>query len=676
MFALGRTVSFGLGVVVLDSKVKRKLGIFGVGWGSFWVAGLWGATQSFAAQVEYHPEIGKAWFRAFDVPVFSPFKIVDWSMKFGKILPNVVDEAMMWLWGIVGFGFFVLLMILKKKKVLDSHGSARWADMDDVKKMGLLDGKGLDGEGVILGRSPDGKHLLQHDGPEHISLLAPTRSGKGVCTIIPTLLTWKFSMIITDIKGENWAITSGYRKTKLGSKVLKFEPASQNQSSVKYNPLNEIRVRTKSEMQDTQMIADMLVDPDGKGQMDHWAKTGHALLVGTITHLNYVFRMEGRGIPSLADVASFLSRPDKTFEDSLTEMKTYAHIKPEEALSEDNIFNHIYSTDTTPYVKDFAVLKHRCNEKYEYGKKLPTKKIRKRSIGEDGNEIVEFEDTGEISPEEIDEEFRPMFTHPKVAETAAELQNKSENERSGVLSTAMSFLGLYRDPVVAYNTSGSDFVVSDLMRDDFPVTLYIVIEPPDLERLRPLIRIIINMTLKRLASNMEFADGKQVKKDQRCLILTDEFPAFGNLQSMETALAFVAGYGVKILLIAQDVNQINKHYTENNSVLSNCLISMFFTPSPSDKNTPKLISEALGKKTIEVKNISGKQGSISDKSESVSAMGRELMTPEEVRQLSMEESIIFFSGQRPIHGKKLRYYNEKFFMDRVMAAPEKSDRIR
>ena len=70
--------------------------------------------------------------------------------------------------------------------------------------------------------------------------------------------------------------------------------------------------------------------------------------------------------------------------------------------------------------------------------------------------------------------------------------NKSENERSGVLSTAMSFLGLYRDPTVAEVTSRCDWRISDLIDADSPVSLYLVVPPSDISRTKPLVRLILN----------------------------------------------------------------------------------------------------------------------------------------------------------------------------------------
>ncbi|KAK0339890.1 hypothetical protein LTR94_032745, partial [Friedmanniomyces endolithicus] len=93
--------------------------------------------------------------------------------------------------------------------------------------------------------------------------------------------------------------------------------------------------------------------------------------------------------------------------------------------------------------------------------------------------------------------------HPVVASAARELLNKSENERSGVLSTAMSFLGLYRDPTVAAVTGASDWRIADLVEAAHPVSLYLVVPPSDISRTKPLIRLILNQVGRRLTEQLQ-----------------------------------------------------------------------------------------------------------------------------------------------------------------------------
>lgn len=178
----------------------------------------------------------------------------------------------------------------------------------------------------------------------------------------------------------------------------------------------------------------------------------------------------------------------------------------------------------------------------------------------------------------------PMV-HPVVASAAREVLNKSENERSGVLSTAMSFLGLYRDPVVAETTSACDWRIADLVDAAAPVSLYLVIPPSDISRTKPLVRLILNQIGRRLTERLE-GDPKKSRRHE-LLMMLDEFPALGRLDFFETALAFMAGYGIRAYLIAQSLNQISKAYGENNAILDNCHVRIAF--SSNDERTAKRI---------------------------------------------------------------------------------------
>src|SRR3546814_166435 len=180
--------------------------------------------------------------------------------------------------------------------------------------------------------------------------------------------------------------------------------------------------------------------------------------------------------------------------------------------------------------------------------------------------------------------------HPVVASAAREVLNKSENERSGVLSTAMSFLGLYRDPTVAAVTSRCDWRIADLVEGEHPVSLYLVIPPSDISRTKPLVRLVLNQIGRRLTEKLD-ADRSDDRK-HRLLMMLDEFPALGRLDFFETSLAFMAGHGVRAFLIAQSLNQIEKAYGEHNSILDNCHARVAF--ATNDDRTRRRVSDALG----------------------------------------------------------------------------------
>jgi len=539
------------------------------------VASVWSATQWTASALGFQPELGVPWFHLFGHPVYRPYDLFWWWFSFDAYAPKIFDTG-----GMIatsgGFAAIVVAIAMsvwrgRENRNANTYGTARWATRDDIRKAGLLADTG-----VVLGQFQN--NYLRHDGAEHVLCFAPTRSGKGVGLVIPTLLTWPGSAIVHDIKGENWDVTAGFRSTF--SRTLRFDPTSLESSA--YNPLLEVR-RGLNEVRDVQNIADILVDPEGSlEKRNHWEKTSHALLVGAILHVLYAGADK-----SLAGVAAFLSNPDETIE------------------------NTLYAMMDTPHL-------------------------------------------GEAGP------------HPVVASAARELLNKSDNERSGVLSTAMSFLGLYRDPVIAKVTSHSDWRIADLISGR-PTSLYLVVPPSDISRTKPLIRLILNQIGRRLTEEFDPAT-----KRQRVLLMLDEFPALGRLDFFESALAFMAGYGLKAFLIAQSLNQIERAYGQNNAILDNCHVRVAF--ATNDERTAKRVSEALGTTTEQrsMKNYAGHRLSpwLGHLMISRSETARALLTPGEILQLPQTDEVVLLSGTPPIKAKKARYYADRRLQSRVLPAPQ------
>jgi len=539
---------------------------------------IWLATQWTAWRLGFQPELGSPWFALRpDLPIYPPPIFFMWWYQFDAYAPEVFLESA----GIATSGAFVAigaaisLSVRRAREVryATTYGSARWADAGDIRRGGLL---GPDG--VVLGKFVDS--YLRHDGPEHVLCFAPTRSGKGVGLVVPTLLAWPGSAIVHDIKGENWSLTSGWR-ARFG-RVLLFDPT--NPDSAGYNPLLEVR-RGDAEVRDVQNVADILVDPEGAlERRNHWEKTSHSLLVGAILHVLYAEEDK-----TLSGVANFLSDPERPIEQTLTAMMTTKH------------------------------------------------------LGE-----------------------RP---HPVIASAARELLNKSENERSGVLSTAMSFLGLYRDPVIARITSRCDWRIADLVSSKGATTLYLVVPPSDISRTKPLVRLILNQIGRRLTEEL---DGRSNRR--RLLLMLDEFPALGRLDFFESALAFMAGYGLKAFLIAQSLNQIEKAYGANNAILDNCHVRVAF--ATNDERTAKRVSDALGTATEmrAMKNYAGHRLSpwLGHLMVSRQETARPLLTPGEVMQLPQDDELILVSGAPPIRARKARYFEDARFNARILPPPRPS----
>jgi type IV secretion system protein VirD4 len=265
-----------------------------------------------------------------------------------------------------------------------------------------------------------------------------------------------------------------------------------------------------------------------------------------------------------------------------------------------------------------------------------------------------------------------------VASTARELLNKSDNERSGVLSTAMSFLGLYRDPTVAAVTSHCDWRIADLVEAPHPVSLYLVVPPSDISRTKPLIRLVLNQIGRRLTEKLDAARlGSPLGESRhRLLMMLDEFPALGRLDFFETSLAFLAGYGVRAFLIAQSLNQIEKAYGPNNSILDNCHVRVSF--ATNDERTAKRVSDSLGTATElrAMKNYAGHRLSpwLGHLMVSRQETARALMTPGEIMQLPLTDSIVMISGLHPIRAKKARYFADPRLAERVAPPPNPEEK--
>ncbi|UFS67289.1 type IV secretory system conjugative DNA transfer family protein [Paracoccus denitrificans] len=261
---------------------------------------VWSGTQWTAWRFGFQPQLGPPWFEVWGIPVYYPPALFWWWYFYDAYAPRIFVEGgiIAASGGFLAIGIAILMSVYRAREAadVDTYGSARWAGRAEIERAGLL---GLDG--VVLGRYDQG--YLRHDGPEHVLCFAPTRSGKGVGLVVPTLLTWPGSAIVHDIKGENWQLTAGFRARH--GRVLLFDPT--NAASAAYNPLLEVR-RGEWEVRDVQNIADILVDPEGSlEKRNHWEKTSHALLVGVILHVLYAEEDK-----TLARVAAFLSDPRRS----------------------------------------------------------------------------------------------------------------------------------------------------------------------------------------------------------------------------------------------------------------------------------------------------------------------------------------------------------------------------
>lgn len=417
------------------------------------------ATQYIAARFSYQPALGAPLFRGRAISIYEPFSWISWGWHYctsqdERIRRSLFEGEMIVFTGsFLCVGVFFVLAGRRTRKLTenaeDLHGSARWANNDDVRDTGLLATR----NGVYVGgwRAERGHRLnyLRHDGPEHVLAFAPTRSGKGVGLVIPSLLAWDESAVIYDIKGENWAKTAGFRSS-LGHLCFKFSPVEQEASS-RFNPLSEVRLFTPRDVSDAQNIANMIVRTgEDSPQERYWQDAAASITTGMILHVCYEAEVEGR-VACLADLSHVFTRPGAGFRDTLKELINFEH-----------------------------------DPGHKYDWSMPT---------------------GEKTA-----------THPVVREKVQEMLDKEDRDFGGVLSTAKTALTLYSDPLVASNTSASDFTIDDLVNHERPMSLYLVVPPSDKIRLRPLIRLMFTMTVNRLTEKMVF-QGRGAEAEQASLAL-------------------------------------------------------------------------------------------------------------------------------------------------------------
>jgi type IV secretion system protein VirD4 len=583
------------------------------------LSGLMVATQYYAWEHGHAAVLG-----ARIAEVYPPWACLQWAWRwYGQDTQAFLRAGSA---GIVSTALlFVLVALYAQRRSARSgnndfvHGSARWADRADIEKAGLMPRRSWrrpepDTASVYVGSWVDsrgGQHYLRHSGPEHVLCIAPTRTGKGVGLVIPTLLSWSASAVVTDLKGELWALTAGWRRKHARNKVLLFEPTSSKRSCA-WNPLDEIRIGTEHEVGDAQNLATLLVDPDGRGVTTHWQITAHTLLVGLILHVLYLAREDGTPA-TLQRIDATMTNPDRSVADLWVEMTVATYVAGE--------------------------------------------------------------------------------PHPVVAAAGRDMLDRPEEEAGSVLSTAKSYLALYRDPIVAANTSHSDFRIRDLMNHQSPVTLYILTEGDDKVRLRPLVRVLINMILRLSATGLTFKAGRPVNHFRhRLLLMIDEFPSLGKLDILQESLTYIAGYGLKAYLICQDLTHLRSRdhgYGPDETITSNCHVQAAFPPNRVE--TAEYLSKWTGQTTVTRERIttSGSRTALFQTHKSVTSeqTQRPLLTADECMRspgpekdgdaiIEPGDMFIYVAGCPAIYGRQPLYFTDPIFTARAaIEAPSRSDRL-
>ena len=457
----------------------------------------------------------------------------NWEMIMKKT-PRLTSQFQLGICSLLVGSLIILTMPYWKKKKLKSHGEAEFGTYDDLKKnkkkpsdVDFLSGNE---NGFVIGyvKTLSGKLKLLYDTSMiHIALFLPTRGGKGVGYIIPSLIAGlkERSTFISDIKKENYELTSWYRAKILKHKILKFEPMSELSNS--YNFLSEVRYGTNYEIEDCRIIGTMIVGED-ESKDPFWGDSAKDTISTLTSYVHY---------------REVSSRPEE--DPDITDVR----------VSLNDVISIITNTENSLY-RMFAKYLGKPMEEDEYEDEMSKDFILKKKTVERLRKIY----TDDESIKALNKGL-----HPFVAKQFGYLlQNTGENTFKSITSTAKTKLQVFEIPSVVKNIGKSDFRALDLVNSDKPVDLYFVIKPKDIDLLAPLVRIMYIQLTNLLMESLS-------KKNFNIIFLMDELNAYGRMKPLVKGLGYYAGFGIKMVGIFQGLDQLNSTYDkQGKEVLNGC----------------------------------------------------------------------------------------------------------
>lgn len=659
------------------------------------IAASWSFAQKIGFDPRYLPDVG-------GTILYYPFEFLYLLAQYNDVAPFLLKTGKV----IAGGGFlasilFVLILFFwNGKKQLTSSGSARWATADEIREKGLLSPVDPVKDGVIVGawdtgmdyekrlaiaewlgkllhkdkfdilpHIPGKREYIVDNAPTHILMCAPSRSGKGIGVVIPTFASWQGSMVVADPKRENLNETGAYRKYVMGHNVIEFAPADGRPTS-RWNPLNEIRWGSANEGRDVSNLVSILVG-EGSGNDKYWLDNAKDLIIGVVTHLKYVHCVENTkkdlhfGDPgyretSMYDVYQFLAAGMKADEAEGEEKEKEDANKPtgfRKTLS-DALYEEVADENTGKKKKQARKNVHipKTGVVFDLPNPVGTSEdsfIVRQVDQENETEVTFFTEEAKLTP----------GLHPVVVTKFNSFISKSPNEAGSVLSSAITALMIFSEKTIIDNTLHSDFYLRDIRNSKAPTDLYLVTPPSDLKRVGKLFRLIIEFMVIK---STETLGGDK----HRCLLLIDEFPAFGKMDTLVRELGYIAGYGLKTLIIIQGLEQLTEIY-KSKELLTNCQTQVYF--GPNDEQTRKYVSTALGNKTILVKQRSAGEGLFAKNNYTWVEKQRALLLPDETSSVLSNKSAILLEGLR-ILSPKNKFFLMKDMLVRFKDSQKKYDR--
>lgn len=549
-------------------------------------------------------------------------------------------------------------------KTKDLRGSSAWASEEEIEENGYLfkwkDLKKKNGRkpSIILGQGLDvkvsgksatkyrikknsqyliGAELSKEKGktPElaHTLIFGTTGSGKGVSTIIPTLLSHSGSLICYDPAGENFRETSDYR-SNIGS-VLYFNPQDMN-STLHFNPYDWIRRDSNFISTDIENMANIIIPTNPNAKDPFWDNMAKMLL-----NMYMSFTM-------------LTANPDKCNMYQTTRiLNTLFDEKDDEEVlinthSEDEIISSKQSVEGN------------SSEVKEEEKK---KKITFLAVLDKMEDILKRNLRCCWINEGSWEKTLATLTLDNISNF--KMQVGSETTMGSIISVFNSHMSFYTNPNTAKLMDRTSFKPDDLLYNEKPLSIYLIILAEDNERCKTFVRVFCECVLSRLER-----DDARYKRDGRhtLLFLLDEFPLLGYMGTIEKAIPVTRKYGIAFCLITQDLAQLEKSYTKQGAVSLLNNMHIVNIKKSNDIDTANWISRSMGKQTLEISrtSFSKQRGSLMSNSSSTSTQseGRDLLDASEVRRLENWKQIIFIQGTQPVLSAKIQWFGTDYFTKR------------
>ncbi|NKL24064.1 type IV secretory system conjugative DNA transfer family protein [Rhizobium leguminosarum] len=461
----------------------------------------------------------------------------------------------------------ITLAIKRPWQVRPPADGSRFATLKDFKSAGLLGGK--PGKSVLLGTFGKGRNAVdvRYSGDSHFFVNGPSRSGKGRGFVMPNLLEYEGSVIVLDVKLENYTQT-GPARVAMGQQCFVFAPGSAH--SHRWNPLDFVRAWPERSTDLINLAATLL--PIGEKEDGYWKQTGRGLLAGVLGYVLESATMEGRR--NLRSVLRMFST----------------------GRSFSSVLQDIISSE--PDLDQFILGSFR------------------QHLGRD-------------------EEQRPSF--------------------EGHVTTALS---AFNNLLVAEACSASDFDIRNLRRR--PLSLFIAAPVSDFGTVEPIIRLLIQQIHDVM---LRWLPGKD--EPHKILMMLDEFYQFERLPEIIKRAPLVAGYGLTIALVAQNIPQLDERYGQQtrNALLGNMDVKLSI--AVGDDATAKIVSDNLGRKYVEREGWGRPTGLLFGKQAS---SGRfelmPLMDPGSVQRLDDNNTILQVRSGYGAVLNKLNFYSDARFIVR------------